>query len=71
MWWKGININPLPMALNLWKQGRTESTAIVAKVPKTAKTTIQISQQHLPGEMNDRVGPIVTPTAPADEGSSE
>ena len=71
LWWEGININPLPIAMKLWKQGRTEGTAIVPEVRKTTKTKIQISQPRLAGEMNDRVGPIVTPTAPADGGSSE
>jgi hypothetical protein len=71
MWWKGINIEPLPIALKLWKQGRMEGTAIVPEVRKTTNTKIQISQPLLAGEMNDHVGPIVTPTAPADGGSSE
>ncbi len=38
MWWKGININPLPIAMKLWKQGRTEGTAIVPEVRKTTNT---------------------------------
>ena len=67
--WKGININPLPIAMKLWKQRRTEGTAIVPEVRKTPNTKIGISQPRLAGEMNDRVGP--PPTVPADEGSSE
>ena len=55
MWWEGININPLPIAMKLWKQGRTEDAAIVPEVRKTTKTKIQISQPRLAGEMNDRV----------------
>jgi ERF superfamily protein len=71
MWWKGININPLPIAMKLWKQRRTEGTAIVPEVRKTTNTKIQISQPRLVGEINGRVGPIGAPTASADEGSSE
>jgi hypothetical protein len=69
--WKGININPLPIAMKLWKQGRTEATAIVPEVRKTTNTKIRISQPRLAGEINGRVGPIGAPTAPTDEGSSE
>ena len=47
LWWEGININPLPMALNLWKQSQTDNTAVVAKAPSTA---IPISQPALSGE---------------------
>jgi len=65
MWWKGININPLPMALKLWKQGRTEGTAIIPK------TTTKPSQPVLAAEINDRVGPIGAPTAPANVGRTE
>ena len=52
MWWKGININPLPIAMKLWKQGRTEGTAIVPEVRKTTNTKIEISQPRLAGEIN-------------------
>jgi hypothetical protein len=69
MWWKGININPLPIAMKLWKQGRTEGTALVPD--KTANTKIQISQPRLAGEINGRVGPTGAPTAPANGESSE
>ena len=48
MWWKGINIEPLPIALKLWKQGRMEGIAIVPEVRKTTNTKIQISQPLWP-----------------------
>jgi hypothetical protein len=63
MWWKGINIDPLRMALKLWKQGRIEGTALVPK------TTTQTSQLGLAA---DRIGvPKAASTAPANGGSSE
>jgi hypothetical protein len=66
MWWKGININPLPMALKLWKQGRTEGTALIPK------TTTQTSQPVLAAEIDDRGRlPQAATTAPADGGRSE
>jgi hypothetical protein len=39
-WWKGININPLPIAMKEWKQRRTKGTAIVPEVRKTTNTKI-------------------------------
>jgi hypothetical protein len=68
MWWKRINVDPLPIALTLWKQGRTEG---IAPVPEVRNTKIQISQPHLAGQINDCAGPIVTPTARIGGGSSE
>jgi hypothetical protein len=65
MWWKGININPLPIAMKLWKHGRTDA-------PNLAKTTMQISQPVLAAEVDDRGGlPTDLKTAPADGGRSE
>jgi ERF superfamily len=65
MWWKGININPLPIAMKLWKHGRTDA-------PNVAKTTMQISQPVLAAEIDDRGGlPTTLKTAPADGGRSE
>jgi hypothetical protein len=71
MWWKGININPLPIAMKLWKHGRTEDTGIVSKVSSTTKTTTKTSQPILAAGINDRVGPVGAPTAPADGGRTE
>jgi hypothetical protein len=65
MWWKGIHINPLPIAMKLWKQRRMEGTALIPK------TTTKTSQPVLAAEINDRVGPIGASTAPTDGGSSE
>jgi hypothetical protein len=66
MWWKGININPLPIAMKLWKKGRTEGTALIPK------TTTQTSQPVLAAEIDDRGRlPQAATTAPADGGRSE
>jgi ERF superfamily len=66
MWWKGININPLPIAMKLWKQGRTEGTALIPK------TTTQTSQPVLAAEIDIRGGlPQAAMTAPGDGGRSE
>jgi hypothetical protein len=65
MWWKGININPLPIAMKLWKHGRTDA-------PNVAKTTMQISQPVLAAEIDDRGSlPTALKTAPANGGRSE
>jgi hypothetical protein len=65
VWWKGININPLPIAMKLWKHGRTDA-------PNVAKLTMQISQPVLAAEIHDRGGlPTALKTAPADGGRSE
>jgi hypothetical protein len=65
MWWKGININPLPIAMKLWKQGRTEGTAIIPK------TTTKTSQPVVAAEISESVDPIGAPTAPANGGRTE
>jgi hypothetical protein len=64
-WWKAININPLPIASKLWKQGRTD----VAIVPKTATKN---AEHSLAAETNNRDGiPEVSAAgAPADERTS-
>ncbi len=72
MWWKGININPLPIAMKLWKQRRAEGTAIVPKFPNITQTTTQVSQPVLAGGIDDRGGlPQATETAPANGGRIE
>jgi hypothetical protein len=73
MWWKAININPLPIAMKLWKQGRTEGPAIVPDTQSATRTQgkIPISQPGVAGEMNGRANPIAASTAAADEGTSE
>jgi hypothetical protein len=59
--------------MKLWKQGRTEGTAIVPDTQSATRTqgNIPISQPGLAGEMNGRVNPIAASTAAADEGTSE
>jgi hypothetical protein len=49
-WWKGLNINPLPIALRLWKQSRTDGTLIIRK------PTAKIGQQDTAAEADDRGG---------------
>ena len=68
-WWEGNNINPLPMALNLWKQSQTENMAVLTRVPKT---TVRILQPGLAGEINDCGGiPQAAGTMPANGGRTE
>ena len=68
-WWEGNNINPLPMALNLWKKSQTENIAVLTRVPKT---TVRILQPDLAGEINDCGGlPQAAGTMPANGGRTE
>jgi hypothetical protein len=48
LWWKRLNIDPLPIALRLWKQRRTESAAIPSSIGRP------ISQQGLTDNTVDR-----------------
>jgi hypothetical protein len=68
-WWEGNNIDPLPMALNLWKQSQTENTAVLTKAPRP---TMPISQPGLAGEINDCVGlPQAAGATPVNGGRTE
>jgi hypothetical protein len=68
-WWEGNNINPLPMALNLWKQSQTENMAVLTRFPTT---TPRIPQTGLATELNDCGGfPQAGRTMPANGGRTE
>jgi ERF superfamily len=48
LWWKRLNIDPLPIALRLWKKSRAESAAIPSNIGRP------IPQQALPDSTVDR-----------------
>jgi hypothetical protein len=48
LWWKTLNIDPLPIASRLWNQSRTESAAIPSNIG------LPIPQQGLPDNTVDR-----------------
>jgi len=60
LFWKRINIDPLPIALKLWKQGRSDRT-----IRPGART---ISQQDLAAKIVDRDSVSEVTQTPTDEG---
>jgi hypothetical protein len=62
LWWKRINIDPLPIALRLWKQGRNRSHH-----PFPVETPVS-QQVWQPGQMIDAPSPK-SPN-PADQGNA-
>jgi hypothetical protein len=64
-WWKAININPLPIASKLWKQGRTD-------VAIMSKTATKNAEHSLAAETNNRDGiaEVSAAAAPTDERTS-
>jgi hypothetical protein len=63
LWWKKINIDPLPIALRLWKQGRSDR-AIHSNI------ATPITPQGLETRTDDRCAvPEATATLPADQGT--
>jgi hypothetical protein len=64
LWWKRLNIDPLPIALRLWKQSRIESAAIPSNIGRP------IPQQGLPDNTFDRCDPArVSSTISTDRGT--
>jgi hypothetical protein len=60
LWWQTLNIDPRPIALRLWKQGRTNGTDVLpALLP-------QVPQKGVVVGTDDRVGGADTIATPAD-----
>jgi hypothetical protein len=61
LWWKRINIDPLPIALRLWKQGRSDRTI-------RSNIETRVAQQGLGTRTDDPSAvPEVTATLPVDQ----
>jgi hypothetical protein len=60
LWWKRLNIDPLPIALRLWKQGQTDPTALRANITPRF-------QEELADKNIDHGDPEATVPSPTDE----
>jgi hypothetical protein len=52
LWWKTLNIDPLPIALGLWNQSRTESADIPSNIrrpiPRPSLADNTVDRRDLP-----------------------